>query len=137
MDLETPIRNLKDDDSALLRLDSKMTTERAPINNRSSQNSKNSKNDSLRLSLGSNESPSKRDGWLAYRKVLVLGEGSYGKVYKVLRKTAPTPVENLRKKQSIFDDPLQIAESALFPSSPPFLVIKELQTDLMPKKEAL
>jgi len=40
-------------------------------------------NDSFKISHASSESPSKKDGWHAYRKIQVLGEGSYGKVYKV------------------------------------------------------
>jgi len=120
IDLETP--KPKDEDSAL---ESK-TTERkeVKIRNWSSHNS-----DSIKISLGSNESPSKRDGWLEYRKVVVLGEGSYGKVYKVLKRAIAPQVINgnkNKKKQSIFDDPLQMSENAAFPSSPHFLVIKEL-----------
>jgi len=46
-------------------------------------------------------------------------------------------VSNTMKKQSIFDDPLQLKDQATSLSQAPYLVIKELQTDLMPRKEAL
>jgi serine/threonine protein kinase len=99
---------------------------------------KDAKSESNKQSSESVDSVSRKDGWQHYRKIQVLGEGSYGKVYKVQKRAAPSAVSNARKKQSIFDDPLnlQMKEQAATTATQ-FLVIKELQTDLMPKKEAL
>lgn len=90
-------------------------------------------------SPGTEGSPSGvQNGWAAFRKIQILGEGSYGKVYKVQRKVMIGSQNNHRKqKRSIFDDPLQLKDQSSSLSNSQFLVIKELQTDLMPKREAL
>lgn len=68
------------------------------------------------------------DDWAKYRVVSVLGEGSYGKVYKVERVAQdPQPTARVTTKR----------KAVLRGGAPAPLVIKELQTDMMPKREAL
>jgi serine/threonine protein kinase len=82
--------NLLQDDLRLTEKELKSVSTRSNVQHSPTQQSKDISvlNDSFKVSLGSNESPSRKDGWQGYRKIQVLGEGSYGKVYKVQKRVA-------------------------------------------------
>ena len=93
--------------------------------------------DSLLLSpqLSAKQTPKGKkepDGWDKYTVVSILGEGSYGMVYKVTRKSD----ENLKKAAEAHKGKA-VNSIRRLNQAPEFLVVKELQTDIMPKREAL
>lgn len=72
------------------------------------------------------------DEWDKYTVMGILGEGSYGRVYKVIRKES-------RKDQNEGYPRAKLKPMSIQKMSRPqkLLVIKELQTDMMPRWEAI
>ena len=72
------------------------------------------------------------DGWEQYTVIGILGEGSYGRVYKVIRKEQKRGQNEVHLKAK--QKPMSIQKMS---RPQQLLVIKELQTDMMPRWEAI